>query len=374
MSQPPTFSSPHSARPFNYTSTINGLEYGTLASIDHPRFEQTFRLFDATFRHHGECFMDRSTFDRSFKLNDDTQFQHRYGPSRLMLAYAYDPAADRVVGGTGFTAMVLPEQLAQEAGFDVMYMGAYVFVDRGYRGGGQAMRLVDFREGAVQQFAVLSQPKLQDPARVRLIAFNEQNDPRLMSLEDIRDDLAESGTHPCDRVLSSRKLAGWRAVDARFHYVEIDRPGDPGIDTMLLNVKGRGTNPPPPMLPTSLLCHFLERHAAVRRFGEDPHQDPAFSAQIAHARSLQVVMPFDDSEYIRRLRPLIDAQLAAPSLQPPELPGATEIDASGQAPARQFTALQRSYRHPRSDCPKRLTPSMSAGQGVWPLLRAQYKR
>ncbi len=289
------------------------LQFGELASIHHPMFDGTHALFGKFFFHDNNLLLDRPEplvsrdgFDRLFSFNDNADVQQRWGPMRLQFTYAYDPHEDRVVGGSTYVAMILPAAIAQESGLDVIYMGATLFVDTDQRGRGLALTVVDRREDAVARYAagITGKPAEQ----INLLAIHEQNDPRKMTLEEIEADIEATGTHPCVRMIGSRR-EGWRTLDARFHYREIDSPGDEGIDYMSLCVKGRGINPPPVTLPPSVIAHFLTTYAARRHLGRDPSGDPKLIEQLDSLRRLQVLTPVDDSATLMNLKPLVDAAL-----------------------------------------------------------------
>lgn len=288
---------------------LDKLSYGEIDGIHHPLFSQSYALFSRMFTWDGEPILDPAGYDRLFTFNKDPDFQNSYGPQKLMMTYALDSRHGQVVGGTDYTAMLVPPALAKDTGIDVLYFGAHIYIDEQQRGAGLALRLVEEREKAVRAYAggILGRPA----EGIRLLAVNEQNDPRKMTIPEIAEDIATTGVHPCQRIISSSRLAGWRVVDDRYRYREIDRDGDPGIDFMVLNVKGAGRNPPPAEISPALMIHFLERHAATRRYGQDPYLDPKFCQQVQELQSLQVLRPADISQQASDMRPGVDKALAA---------------------------------------------------------------
>jgi GNAT superfamily N-acetyltransferase len=290
------------------------LTFGHFADGAHHHFDEAHALFGRYFKHDdGQPYVSASAFRQLLALNHDPAYQAKWGPVRSQWTYAIEPTTQRIIAGSTYVAMMLPPALARQADIDVLYLGGTLFVDDAYRGHGLALTLVDQREKAVCAYAAEHGARGGNAAAIKLLAINEQNDPRKMTLAEIEEDIRVSGIHPCDRMISTRRTSNWRTIDPRFDYVEVGEADGPGVTYMTLGVKAAGRSPPPAAIPAEVLCHFLRTYGGRRKLGSDPDQDAVLQQQLAAARALGTLRPVDDSAELEQLRERIETLRSSPS-------------------------------------------------------------
>ena len=287
------------------------LRFGVMDSDRHPHFDAFFSAFSRTFHTNGVPWVSRERFRTLFSMNRDAGMQEKCGALRYEVVYAYNEATDKVVGGGVHIAMLPEQQALRESNADATYFAGYIFTDSSVRGGGLAGKLIAQREQRVKAFAREHSPALRDTRDedVRVLGFNEQNDPMKMTLAEIMHDIDISSPPetprdkrltPWRRLIGSRQQVGWQTVG--FDYCEPSAKGDQGVDYMAFGVKNAESP-----LSSSLVQDVIRIYTIIRRDGDDPRGEPRYAPMMRQLKTRSFLNVVNDADFYKERMPYFEA-------------------------------------------------------------------